>query len=132
MILEVLARATALGLLVLASSPVSCSSHVDVGFTSDGGAQSISDAGDASRSSRSNTSGDAPDARGPACTFVRSCVNGVCELRQVYADWCTEVCRNSIDVCDGQCVDLSSDPKNCGWCFHDCSSFEKCVSGDCR
>jgi hypothetical protein len=130
MIFKVPARAKALGLLVLASS-ASCSSHVDVGFTSEGASQTMSDAGDASRPS-SNTSNSA-DVMTAACTFARVCDAGTCRLKQIFADWCTEVCQNSIDICDnGECVDLSSDPKNCGRCGRECSAAEKCVMSDCR
>ena len=124
------ARAIALGLLALASLPA-CASHVDVGFTSEGGVSSVSDAGDASRTSQA-INADAGDARGPACTFMRVCNDaGKCPFTTVYAAWCNDVCKNWLDVCNSECVDLSTDPKNCGRCGHYCSSLETCVLSEC-
>lgn len=34
--------------------------------------------------------------------------------------------------CGEECVDLSSDPRNCGECGRDCDGDERCVSGECR
>jgi len=128
------ARAIALGLLAFAGVP-GCASHVDVGFTSEGAA-AIPDAGDASRAiqAMSADATDATDARGPACTFMKVCNDGGtrCPFTTVPAAWCNEVCQNSLDVCDNECVDLSSDPRNCGYCGRGCFSVETCVSGDCR
>lgn len=35
-------------------------------------------------------------------------------------------------VCDGQCVDASSDVNNCGACGHYCSTDQTCNSGSCQ
>jgi hypothetical protein len=35
-------------------------------------------------------------------------------------------------LCDGDCVDTSNDPRNCGECFRQCDSDQACVSGTCR
>ena len=124
-------RAIALGLLIFASVPA-CASHVDVGFTSEGGVQSSSDAGDGSRFSQSSA-GDAADARGAACTFTRVCsIGGACLPSQlVPAPWCTGSCADSIDVCDDECVDLSSDSNHCGRCSRQCTPPHACVMSDC-
>ena len=131
MIERPLAWATALGLTALSLS--GCSSHVDVGFTSEGGVPVVMpDAGDASRANQGSP-GDATDARGPACTFTRSCINGICRYTQlVPAPWCTGICASSIDICEGECVDRSSDSNHCGRCSTQCSALQTCVMGDCR
>ncbi len=34
--------------------------------------------------------------------------------------------------CDGDCVDLDSDPAHCGACYKECDPGEDCTGGDCR
>jgi hypothetical protein len=35
------------------------------------------------------------------------------------------------DVCNGTCVDLNSDPENCGECDHSCGPIDYCQDGEC-
>jgi hypothetical protein len=103
----------------------SCSSHVDVGFTNEGGVAGIADA--------SGSRGDEPVAAVmTACSITLNCTDaGGCEPMITYAPWCTEVCKSSIKLCNGECVDTSSDHDNCGRCRHECLSNETCVMGGC-
>lgn len=48
----------------------------------------------------------------------------VCSLSQ-----CRDACTAGLTACDGSCVDLTSDPKNCGGCGLECA--EACVEGQC-
>ncbi len=34
--------------------------------------------------------------------------------------------------CDGDCVDLDTDPEHCGACYTECDPGEDCAGGDCR
>ena len=34
--------------------------------------------------------------------------------------------------CEASCVQLSSDPRNCGECGHSCDTGEVCVNGNCQ
>ncbi len=40
-------------------------------------------------------------------------------------------CLQGYNACDGQCVELATDPNNCGRCGRACSSDEMCVFGSC-
>jgi hypothetical protein len=40
-------------------------------------------------------------------------------------------CDPDDTLCDGKCVDLSSDPANCGACGHVCPAGDACVDGHC-
>jgi hypothetical protein len=44
---------------------------------------------------------------------------------------CECVC-DSGELCDGGCVDVDSDPANCGSCGNTCADGDVCVSGECR
>jgi hypothetical protein len=51
-----------------------------------------------------------------------SCDNGVCKLA---------ACNSGYSDCQGACVDLSKDPKNCGKCGNACGAGELCCAGAC-
>lgn len=81
---------------------------------------------------------------GKACPFNFVCVQGVCACSLVQtcldegwdrpADDCqTCVCATGFSRCGPRCVDLLSDPDNCGACDDPCSSAFKrfCVFGEC-
>lgn len=40
-------------------------------------------------------------------------------------------CREGLTNCDGLCVDLSSDPQNCGVCGNTCADGVQCFAGVC-
>lgn len=40
-------------------------------------------------------------------------------------------CPASLEVCNGTCVDLSSDPSHCGACGNACGAGKACVAGGC-
>lgn len=40
-------------------------------------------------------------------------------------------CNGGTQVCSGTCVDLNSDPRNCGRCTHSCSAGLVCTGGVC-
>jgi len=50
---------------------------------------------------------------------------GYCEAGE-----CHGLCLPGYTLCAGRCLDLSSDPANCGACGNDCGS-EACVNGRC-
>lgn len=41
------------------------------------------------------------------------------------------VCSPTAGVCDGQCVELASDPNHCGACSQHCSGSDRCRGGRC-
>ncbi len=43
----------------------------------------------------------------------------------------TESCTEPLSLCDGVCVDLTSDASNCGSCNHACSDEQFCSTGAC-
>jgi len=57
---------------------------------------------------------------GPGESSVGVCVAGECQL----------TCLPGYTICGGRCLDLSSDPANCGACGNDCGN-EACVNGTC-
>ena len=40
-------------------------------------------------------------------------------------------CDNALALCRGNCVDLASDPNNCGRCENACGAGYVCISGVC-
>ncbi len=60
-----------------------------------------------------------------------ACVN-------VTSDWkncgsCMKVCKSLAPTCcNGTCVDLQTDESNCGTCGHVCPVLTSCVSGSCK
>jgi hypothetical protein len=61
-----------------------------------------------------------PDPGTEPCPAAMACVAGEC------------VCADGLSPCDGDCVDLRSDPLNCGECGEVCAGDEVCADGDCR
>lgn len=55
---------------------------------------------------------------GAGCTSPEVCSNGAC----------ASSCPMGRETCEGTCVDLQTDPRNCAACGHVCSS---CVNGFC-
>jgi hypothetical protein len=49
----------------------------------------------------------------------------VCSLRQ-----CRDSCLPNLTACSGGCVDLTSDPYNCGTCGKTCT--QNCIDGECK
>ncbi|MBQ9394628.1 MAG: hypothetical protein IJU23_03795 [Proteobacteria bacterium] len=43
-----------------------------------------------------------------------------------------EACKSGQKQCKGSCVNVSSDPKNCGDCGHPCEDDETCKKGNCE
>lgn len=66
---------------------------------------------------------------GPSCTVcpvpaahgTASCVDGQCQL----------ACDGGYVPCPGSCVDINSDPDNCGSCGHACTGGQVCVNSNC-
>jgi hypothetical protein len=54
-------------------------------------------------------------------------------LAAVLAAACTspQPCPTPLEECDGQCVDLRSDPRHCGGCGSACAAAEGCLDGAC-
>ena len=46
-------------------------------------------------------------------------------------DVCPGGCEAPLECCGGQCVDLASDPDNCGACGHACTQGVDCDRGEC-
>jgi hypothetical protein len=108
-----------------------CSSHVDVGFTNEGGAQAASynDAGRDAGHVATAMDGDS----GASCVIITSCENGMTiQTISFAADWCVDACHQSSPDCDAEGIDLSRDPNNCGRCGRVCLPGERCVMSDCR
>jgi hypothetical protein len=45
---------------------------------------------------------------------------------------CAENTQGRNDCCEGLCVDLNSDPKNCKSCGNVCAAGQDCVAGVCK
>jgi hypothetical protein len=60
-----------------------------------------------------------PGGCSPACTDDQVCQNGKC------------VCPSGTTQCDSHCVNLQTDPANCGSCGHMCQQNETCQNGMC-
>ena len=44
---------------------------------------------------------------------------------------CDAECPADTSICGESCIDLSSDPDNCGKCGNVCGNGENCISGSC-
>ncbi len=44
---------------------------------------------------------------------------------------CIKSCDATYTLCGDTCVSLANDPKNCGWCGHDCGANNACNNGFC-
>jgi spore germination protein YaaH len=60
-----------------------------------------------------------PEPGSEGCASHLTCESGVC------------VCSDGLSDCGTECVDLSSDPQNCGECENACSPDAECVEGQC-
>ncbi len=56
------------------------------------------------------------------CPMDKVCSAGVCELQ----------CSSEQAECGDRCVDLATDPRNCGECRNDCGRDRVCSAGTCR
>lgn len=66
---------------------------------------------------------------GNGCGGECVCPSGTyCE----YNGYCYDICSPGLTWCDPGCVDLSSDPFNCGSCYHQCAPSEFCAGGICQ
>ena len=87
------------------------------------------------------------NAPGPGVVFLNVCGNRILESAEQCddgntrsGDGCSSTCRNEPPPpcsgnrtrCNGRCVDLRSDPANCGSCGNICRSFEQCIIGVCE
>ena len=63
---------------------------------------------------------------GGPCNRNNQCCDGVCTDGQ-----CQTVCESGLQVCGDQCVDIQTDPENCGDCFVFCGEAT-CVNGQCQ
>ncbi len=61
-----------------------------------------------------------------ACTAPASGTTGTCA-----AGACGYTCNAGLSSCGGACVDLGTNPKNCGVCGHDCLGGA-CAAGSCQ
>src|SRR5205085_12551620 len=84
---------------------------------------------------------------GVQCGETEACINGFCESGfasqagrrgepSASAPSSVRVCRpqcaSGLMFCDPGCADLSSDPFNCGVCYHQCAPNEVCSGGTCQ
>jgi hypothetical protein len=79
-----------------------------------------------------------PEQTGDPCGFGGLCqADGACECdatscpanAECVAGSC--VCDTGFDICGDACVDLQTDPDNCGECGETCSGGAECVAGEC-
>jgi hypothetical protein len=54
-----------------------------------------------------------------SCPLGQHCVVGVCE------------CDSGLTICNGRCVNLQTDPANCGACGQHCQPGAPCAGGEC-
>jgi len=57
--------------------------------------------------------------------------NWVYAQRLVSSTGGTTSCATGLTSCSSQCVNLDTDPANCGWCGNSCDSDEVCTNGSC-
>jgi hypothetical protein len=66
-------------------------------------------------------------ARGEVCRKGRCCrPDEVCDYNGIAL-----CCQGGKKCCGGNCVDVQSDPKNCGACGHTCHAGQGCAGGAC-
>src|SRR4051794_26776801 len=53
------------------------------------------------------------------CPSGQKCSHGKCK------------CKGGLTKCGRKCLDVSSDPANCGSCNHACAGGQSCVNGQC-
>jgi hypothetical protein len=72
----------------------------------------------------------------PACGACQSCKKGRCHKgkhgkKRCQRGTCVATPPGTVS-CGGACVDLASDPRNCGSCGTRCSVNQTCIAGSCR
>lgn len=67
------------------------------------------------------------------CNEVREMCHGRCGVSCIGCDVVMNkvVCKFSGDIPSADCVDLNTDPNNCGRCLHTCPAGQKCFNGIC-
>jgi hypothetical protein len=63
---------------------------------------------------------------GARCLRDDACCSGLCDVESRRC-----VCTDDQEECDDECVDLRSDPANCGECGESCSAGQRCLDGAC-
>ena len=68
-----------------------------------------------------------------SCASGQSCVDGSCQsgASDASTDSDGTTCAAGQTDCNGVCVDISSDSKNCGSCGSQCPAGSSCSSGEC-
>lgn len=104
----------------LARFEVGGSDESETASTDTGGGSGSAESGDA-EGGASETTGEGETGEGcDACDpLLEMCEGGSC------------VCRSGLTPCGGMCVDLESDPANCGSCGSACAGGS-CEDGDCQ
>lgn len=64
----------------------------------------------------------------PACAIDYTVGTGESDA----SDGSSDTCPDGHVQCGDRCVDLDSDPLNCGECEHPCESDELCLASECR
>jgi hypothetical protein len=67
------------------------------------------------------------------CTSTNACVQGCSATSgEVFnPTTCQCECPTGTTLCNGNCVDLQSDPQNCGQCGNTCATDQSCEGGAC-
>jgi hypothetical protein len=86
------------------------------------------DAGDDDAGDNSADSGGEIEASLPSCSL--EC--GEKQVCQVVDDADTCTCATGYMECDGECLDVMSDPQNCGSCGYACAEGLSCKQGECE
>ena len=83
-----------------------------------------------------NLANQCDPTNGPFCLPPARCVSGACEPPPIaYAPVCSPIssaspgCPSGMTSCSGVCVDISTDPQNCGACGDVCTLV--CMNGKC-
>lgn len=72
--------------------------------------------------------GDCYICQDGTCTPNKTCPGGAVQDPVS----CECVCPDARIECNGQCVDIDTDPTNCGTCGTTCAAGEMCVGGSCE
>ena len=73
---------------------------------------------------------DTPCSQEADCDDGESCLEGVCVDEGEGFGF--EECAADELRCDGECVNIASDPEHCGACFEACQEGDACVEGVCE
>lgn len=128
-------RTAILPLAVAAAlAATACSSILGLGDFKDGPADAGSSGGTGGTGGSTQTDGGGTAGSGGGCTSNTDCPLGnVCSPSNTCVAGCAadHGCAGGGQCCSSTCADLSSDPKNCGACGHDCLGG-KCSAGQCQ